>query len=286
MNKRIAVLTFDVDFTDYLSGAGQDELETVFPLIRDILLQFPEIRTTWFIRIDSQVEAIYGSALYAFEQHAEKINWLQQHGHEIGWHHHAYRQTADGWEQETDETTISTNLLLYGSLARAQNIRTARMGWGQHTNNTLQVIASLGFETDSSAMPRPKYSWDNLQRDWSRTGQAPYFPAVQDYQVAGTPALPLLEIPMSTVPLPLPADTEPGVIRYINAAYHTPMFEKAVADFTESIMVLITHPYELLHRSGAVHNLLAFDADVFRANLRTLSEKGFLFQTVSSIAHE
>lgn len=283
---RIVCCTFDVDFTDYVGNAQQDELETAFPLIREVLEQFPEIKTTWFIRIDSQVEAIYGSALYAFEKHAEKINWLRENGHEIGWHHHAYRQNGTTWEQETDESAICTNLLIYGSLARSKNITAARMGWGQHTNASMEVIAALGFQCDSSAVPRPKYSWDKTVRDWSITGQEPYYPSAADYRITGEPHLPLLELPMSTVPLPLPGDTQPDVIRYINAAYHPEVFSRAMENCGNAITILITHPYECIARSGNKHEALAFDVQALHTNLKLLTDTGFRFKTISTITHE
>lgn len=283
---RIVCCTFDVDFTDYVGNAQQDELETAFPLIRGVLEQFPEIVTTWFIRIDSQVETIYGSALYAFEKHAEKINWLQQNGHEIGWHHHAYRQNGTAWEQETNVFRICDALMHYGSMARAKNITAARMGWGQHTNETMQVLATLGFKTDSSAVPRPDYSWDKAVRDWSITGQDPYYPAEADYRRPGDSHLPVLEIPMATVPLPLPGDTEPGVIRYINPAYHPEVFRRAMENCSNAITILITHPYECIGRGTAGHAALAFDVEALRTNFRLLAASGFRFKTISTITHE
>lgn len=281
---RIVCCTFDVDFTDYVGNTQQDELETAFPLIRNVLEQFPEIVTTWFIRIDSQVEAIYGSALYAFEKHAEKIFWLQQNGHEIGWHHHAYRQNGTAWEQETNVFRICDALQHYGKMARAKNITAARMGWGQHTNDTMQVLATLGFKTDSSAVPRPNYSWDKAIRDWSITGQEPYYPAEGDYRLPGDPHLPVLEMPMATVPLPLPGDTEPGVIRYINAAYHPEVFNRAMENCSNAITILITHPYECIAREGHAHAALAFSADALKQNLETLRHQGYLFKTISGAA--
>ena len=154
--------------------------------------------------------------------------------------------------QEWDEARLLEQLRRHGEHARRLGLRAARMGWGQHTNATLRELAALGFELDSSAIPRPRYAWETTPlRDWSTTGQDPYCPSVSDYRTAGEPALGLLEIPISTVPLARLTDTVPGVKRYISLTYEEQVFREALARCRNRGTVLITHPYELLpHASG------------------------------------
>src|SRR5687768_15570495 len=100
-------ITFDLDLTDYLSGAAvADELEACWPVFLNFCNSIPQLKTTWFIRIDAQLEQLYGAADCIFETHAEKINWLRQNGHELGWHFHSYRNMNGKWVQNTNEVDI------------------------------------------------------------------------------------------------------------------------------------------------------------------------------------
>ncbi len=281
--KRTLVCTFDVDFTDHLHAVHYDELEATFFHIQAVLRNLPDIRTTWFIRMDCQMEAIFGSAKYAFERHASKLNWLRENGHEIAWHHHAYRLKETGWEQETDSLLVAAQLKKHGELAREFDTTSTRMGWGFHTDLTLTLLENLGFELDSSAIPRPKYSWDRAVHDWAITTQEPYYPSLADYRIAGEPARKILEIPISTVRLPLAGDTEPGVMRYINPAYHSELFRLAMSACANEITVLIAHPYECVESQRNAHRSLSFSIRTLEQNLFWLSESGFEFKTISEL---
>ena len=87
-------ITFDVDMVDYIDSSNSilDEMDICFPSIKNTIEKFESVKTTWFIRIDSQIEQIHRDSRYIFHKHADKINWLLNNGHEIGWHHHAYKK--------------------------------------------------------------------------------------------------------------------------------------------------------------------------------------------------
>ncbi len=276
-------LTLDVDM-DYDVGQHFDEMEATFDQIRQCLEEFPEIKTTWFIRIDAQIETLYGNAAYIFEKHASKIDWLKSHGHEIGWHHHAYAYDGTGWGQCVDEAIICDHLKRYGEIALKRGIDIARMGWGFHTNSTMKILDEMGFRIDSTAIPRPQYEWNDRVCDWSNSPRYPYHPSLHDYRVPGEGHLKILEIPMTTTIVPRSTDTEKDVIRYIELAYDSKTFEKAinsVRDMEE--VVLIFHPYRILkpQGQGGKHS---FDITSLRDNLELLSKCGKRFVTVSEIA--
>ena len=64
INTNIAI-TFDVDMVNYIECQSEfNEMENCFPVIREVLQDFPQVRTTWFIRIDSQIETLFGRADY------------------------------------------------------------------------------------------------------------------------------------------------------------------------------------------------------------------------------
>lgn len=278
MKKRIAYLTIDVDFTDYISGSGVDEMQQFFPVLRSFFEQHDSIKSTWFVRIDNQIEKDYGAADYILSKHSAAFDWLRDNGHEIGWHHHAYVLNNGTWTQNTNEEEVLTHIKRYGAVAKACGMNICRMGWGQMSSRIMTELDSLGFVIDSSAMPRPKYGWDTLSRDWSRCPIQPYHPNVSDYQSQGQ--LNIIEFPMTTVPISLKSDTEPGVLRYINPLYKHEYFVSAVnSSLTENI-VLISHPYEL-SKGNPEHPLLSFSLHEFKRNMEWMVKEGFTFQNLS-----
>jgi hypothetical protein len=277
-------LTFDIDFTDYFSGELFDEFEQCFEELNDCLRQFSSIKTTWFIRIDSQIEKVYGKGDHFFKLHQKRIDYLREQGHEIGWHHHSYKLQNGKWIQDVDEKIICEDLKKYGELALRHRINISRMGWGFHTNSTMKVLDDMGFYLDSSAIPRPQYKWELSKKDWSMTGQLSYHPSLKNYQVQNANNLKLTQVPINTIVLPLPNDTEPKVMRYLNPAYKHSIFINSVNDFfkTYNDLVLVCHPYEILQSHKVKHDLLSFSKEEFIQNLDFLKCSDIISKAVKT----
>lgn len=278
MNRRTAYLTIDVDFTDYISGSGIDEMREFFPVFRDLFSEFPSVKSTWFVRIDGQIEALYGCADYILKEYSKEFEWLRNSGHEIGWHHHSYVKRGNEWQQNVSENEVVAEVKKYGQIARNYRMNLSRMGWGQMSNRVMAELDRLGFIIDSSAMPRPKYSWDKLHRDWSRCPAEPYHPDSLDYQKKGM--MKIVEFPMTTVPIELSSDTETGVMRYINPMYHNVYFARSLTSSIRDNVVLIVHPYELCQQEKS-HPLLSFNVSVFKKNIKWLMNNGYCFNTLA-----
>jgi hypothetical protein len=286
-----ACLTFDIDLVEYAAGwRTVNEFDVAVPNILATLRRNPEVRTTWFVRLDDQIRLTRGSADYFFRQYSSLLDELRRDGHEIAWHPHCYRQVAGEWKQNVDEDSVIEELRGNAPVARDYGLRSVRMGWGFHTNRTMRLLADLGFEVDSSAIPRPQYGWEETQKDWSPTPNEPYFPAVSDYRVPGRPELPILEVPMSVTHVPAPYDGE-HVLRYLSMSYHPHLLRTPLKDWLarHSHLITITHPYELVENEKP-HGLLAFDPGAFESNLRAVREvadeqgKTVSFLTVSKFA--
>ena len=278
------VLTIDVDMVDYSSMSNWkefDELEVAFSRIQKALVEFPNVKTTWFIRIDSQIEAHFGSSLYVFDKHASKLNWLLENGHSLGWHHHCYKQEQGRWVQEDSLSKNIEDVQRYGELARKQGLSVSRMGWGYMSNEIISTLEKLGFRADSTAIPRPNYPWEKNSKDWSTTPSLPYFPSVDDYRIpaSGGRACSILEIPMSVAYVPAPGDTV-KMMRYVNPAYDLVVFEQALSELKNlGPDVLIMHPYEIfLERND--HAL--FESNSFEKNLQRCAEHYHTSMTLES----
>lgn len=263
-------ITFDVDLVNYLSNASSSEMENAFPLICNVLSDFPQIKTTWFFRIDKQIELLFGDAEYVFSAYQNELNWLTENGHEIGWHHHAYTLSDGRWIPENNAVAVLAQLKNYAPLARRRGLDIARMGWGTQSVAITNFLEESGFIVDSSAIPRPLYPWDNGLKDWENAPMEPFFPAPGTYKVKG-PKRELLQVPISTVVLPLEEDTIPDVCRYINPAYHSAIFKQAIQSNRSNVLTTITHPYEIMLSDITMKSPLAFSLDVFKENLRHLT---------------
>jgi hypothetical protein len=165
---------------------------------------------------------------------------------------------------------VAAELERYAPLAQSHGLTAVRMGWGFHTNQTLATLARLRFATDSSAIPRPRYTWEVATRDWASTPAVPFHPSAGDYRIPGAPALDILEVPISTAPVAAPYDEGP-VVRYINPAYRPALLAPVLWGWPSRHrhLVTVTHPYELVP-AGEPHGLLAFEPAAFERNLREL----------------
>ena len=282
-NKKLS-LTFDVDMTDYRNNIFIDEFHHFFQRIQNTLKEFKEIKTTWFLRIDKQIDRVSGVNEYIFTKNKKNIDWLVNNGHEVALHFHSYEFNNGLWVQSLNEGLICDEL--YRSALRGVEfgLKGIRMGWGYHTNNTMKMISELGYKYDSSAIPRPVYDFELSTRDWSLTSSNIYNPSISDYRVPGDLNHKIIEIPMSTVPISAPTDTV-EMIRTINPVYETSIFLDSLTKVKTDFCVIMTHPVELSF-TKADHPLYSNNYNSFEINMRRLVDMGIDFATMEMIAHQ
>lgn len=276
-------LTFDVDMTASKNGKTifVDEFQYCFDSIQNILRKFPRIRTTWFIRLDQNMEEIYGRAEYMFSAHLAEIEWLKEQGHEIAWHIHPYIRRNGAWMQNADLPSVLEEVYRFFPVAERYGIaHTVRFGWGYQASELMALLSKLGCRVDSSAIPRPRYSWANQNTDWSLAPREPYRPSASNYQEAGED-LNILEVPMTTAVIPASYDNGQRIYRYINPAYHHDIFQRAMQS-VKGDCVLITHPAEVSSLWDCPHELLSYNAGVFYANIESIYDQ-YSFYTIGSL---
>lgn len=172
-----------------------------------------DVKISWFIRSDTNIEMIYGRAGWALERFEETWQRLLSLGDEIGWHPHTWRWSYQNkcWFQEVNDIEWMLDCLEAGfrDFADVMNFKptSARMGWGFHHNATMQKLNDLGMIVDLSAMPRVKLKGGPGDKtvfegycNWENTPENPYFPSRKDYRVPekdNTRALKLLEMPIT-----------------------------------------------------------------------------------------
>ena len=290
MSKLNVCVTLDLDINEYaLKHQIDNDFTSIFKTIYPVFKKFPSFKATWFIRLDKHIEALFGCCDYFFRRYVPEFNKIRQNNHELGWHPHCYLKKNTKWQQNIDVPSILTELSSCAPFAKSNNLKTVRMGWGFHSNEIMRFFADKGFLVDSSAIPRPRYQWEESFKDWTITPDYPYYPSIYDYRVPGKPSTPILEVPISVIPIKAPYDT--GVVRrYINLAYypnilHDPL-EKWIKE--NSYLVTITHPYEI-KSINRKHGLLAYNIDAFEKNLISIMEiadnmgKKVSFLTISEL---
>ena len=229
------------------------------------------IRITLFLRVDRQIADVYGDAMELVRRHGAMWRAFADEGHELAWHPHLYRATPDGYVLETDPEAGADLLRGTWDAMRQGGFEpvSVRIGEAWQCNATMHALSALGLRVDSTAVPGRTRDDAKRRFDWGPTPNRPYHPARHDYRVSGgADALPILEVPMTTVPIRAPYDTRP-VARYLNPTYHAAIWREAVSSLLAGDpcrdVVLICHPDELMPRPS--NDLHSFGWDDFLRNL-------------------
>lgn len=269
---RVAI-TFDLDLLCYEDGVDpSDEVGVLLQSLDRISRRIPAFHATLFVRLDDQVARSSGQPDYLLLKYDKAFAHLKHLQHEIGWHLHSYTCERNRLVQNTDGPGVADEIGRLSHRAVDLGLRAMRMGWGFHTNETMRAVAAAGFLVDSSAIPRPRYAWEESVKDWTTTPLTPYYPSVADYRVPGKPDLPVLEMPISVAPIPAPYDTG-EVLRYFNLAYHPELLLGPLQGWMRQHdhLITVTHPYELAPHCKP-HGLLAFGPEALERNLLQLEE--------------
>lgn len=266
-------LTFDLDFTNYCDNYKNiDE----FNFIIDILLPFLDdnsIRATWFIRLDKGIELSFGRPDYLFYKYSEIINTLKDCGHSIGWHPHFYKFN----KQNCNEDDIIEEINYLYPFIIDRKLKLSRIGWGFMTNKIMQTLEDLGVQRDSTAIPRPNYSFEEATRDWTITSQLPYQPSYTDYRrepYKNEKTFKIVEFPITTFLINAPYDNS-KVVRYCNLSFKNTFIKKGIVDTlkNQEYLLTITHPYELMPVNN--HLLISFNIKDFKKNINTIKKLNY-----------
>lgn len=284
-------LTVDLDAQHYVQPDQNGVVDESILHAFFLYLQEKGIRTTWFVRMDAQIEKLYGRADYLFDHYASLWSLCKSAGHEIGWHPHPWQKKDNQWIQNCNEEEILKELNGYAGMAKEQQCNVIRMGWGYMTNRIMDFLESNSFLVDSSAIPRPSYEWELSVKDWDGSPGKPYYPEYVNYKSPGWNGRTILEIPISTTRIAASYDTLPEVIRVMNPSYHHSIFTDAVQRWYQdnNHLVMVVHDTELSDHSTP-HELLSFSLNQTIENLdyllewHTCRQSPLHFCTLSEIA--
>src|SRR5262249_12091570 len=163
-------------------------------------------KATAFVRIDHQLKDQIG-ALHLLEKVRSALQRTGSPPVEFGWHPHLYSRNGNRYEVVRDERLMVEMIEeIHSSCPEDREMRCGRLGGNQGGNHIMQVLDKLGFGIDSSAFPGRKQIDEHRHFDWSRSGNRPYHPSLDDYQQEKSASRDLLEVPITAVPFAAPYD--------------------------------------------------------------------------------
>src|SRR5262249_27642296 len=115
-----------------------------------------------------------------------------------GWHFHlmSYDPARRSFGFDADPAWLNA---AHDALGAHFDVRSTRIGWDYGSTALFNRLNTLGIAVDFSALPgHVGWQWaghDRLRVDWSKSPDAPYHPADDDYQRPGN--LRLLEVPIA-----------------------------------------------------------------------------------------
>lgn len=275
--------TFDFDMYDYKNKSVIDEFELFGPELVKLAKQYKTVAFTWFIRIDDGIEKTFGDRLYVNKTHRKYIDEIQELGGSIGWHHHpsSTALSEKDWLTELQKNSV---------IAREENYRISRMGFGQMNTKAWKIISDHGFICDSSCISRPNYKWEKIPfRNWEDSPNRPFKPLPSNYAIESNSSCGTLQVPITTVPLSFESDNTANMRRYVSLSYSNDVFNAALKmwrlekNLNNEILVLMTHPCDLFsearyqeHDQRKIQNL--------HQNLETLIDVCGKFTTIDGLA--
>ena len=224
LNKVPVILCIDVEPDPrHLEPAQLSEwegFEATAAFFKDIRPRLEEVtglpvKFNWFLRLDPQVQHVYGTASWVVQRYVRIIEELERAGDEIGLHTHAFRWDevtrqwiVDHGDQEWVEHCVRTSFRAY-EVAFGRRCRSFRFGDHWMNNETMHLLESLGVQYDLTLEPgikdkkqlRPDELVTGTLSDYVRTPRIPFRPSRKDFRRNGNGHfLSLWSIPLSTAP--------------------------------------------------------------------------------------
>jgi hypothetical protein len=284
MARHLICLTIDTD-PDGLNTYDPDRRSLIWDGLHFAMEYFhsalPDVPLTWYVRADGQLEQAYGSARYLLDTYAGFWQEAVQRGDELGWHPHLYT-VEDTPQIITDSTQATAELSrIWDSIKNTNfNLASFRMGEAWHTAETLNLLETLGFTIDSTAIPGRDDSASGHPRNWSGTPNYPYYPAQTDIRLPDNhqAASRVLEVPMNSWYFKTSYDAKPK-LRYMNPCIHCDLWQQGL-DWWEAhlpehelhLWNLILHPAEAMPHDKP-DLLYAYSLGILKNNLNTLHER-------------
>ena len=221
------------------------------------------LRCTWFVRADGHLARTEGDALAAHARFAGFLRARRAEGDLVGWMPQAYAAGREGVDL-ADLAATHARLREAGWDPVA-----VRMGGCFHDDATMAQLDALGIRVDCSALPGRRKDDGGWRLDWRGTPAGAYRPSRADFRRPGRPALRLLELPLSMLPIRAGYDPAP-LARYLDPTMRPALLADGAAALVREADYLqcVLHPDALVPTPpGGGHPLLAYSQQACLDNL-------------------
>lgn len=173
----------------------------------DKLLELPDVKFTFNVRIDRQIERTFGEADDCTFRYYFLWQKARSAGHEIAWHLHYYDINDEQW--------VSPSSIRWNIECISAPPKVVHMGWTYQDDYSIQQLRKAGVEIDYSPLPRMKYAGRNGSDcyDWSQVSYRPYLWHGMKMIPAYTAHMPLLAKRFKTERVMLTTCTKPFLYR-------------------------------------------------------------------------
>lgn len=213
------------------------------------------LRFSWFIRVDRQIEQLFGKVDGLIRHYQSFWQLAQSVGDELCWHPHLYKNENDQYVLiDNEEECLKELQALWSAIqSNGYSFTTFRCGEARMTTAMFNLVESFGLLQESSAIPG--YFKDSFGQNWLNTKNKPYFPNVEQITEEG-PVRKMLEMPMNSWYLQASYDKQPK-LRYLNFAVHHQYFLDCLSRLPESffsdddvldvpVLTAVSHPEEII----------------------------------------
>ena len=194
---------------------GYEDLHSFLMMARPTIEQATgrPVHFNWLLRLDQQIQAVYGKANWVFYQYASLIDEARKLGDAFGVHVHSWRPKQQGqnktWVADfADKDWIASCIAIsHKSFVDSLGEQPQFFSFGDHFMNqdTLKQLESLGFRGDLSMYPGRQLMQRHV-KDEETCGWLPGFlntprhafkPSRAQYSRPGQDVMNLWEIPVS-----------------------------------------------------------------------------------------
>ncbi len=241
---RLFILTADIEPDERVPQPGARPEWNGLPLMIERLEALrqrqPGARFNWFVRVDPQIEVLYGDAAWGLRRYRAQLDALAAKGDAIGLHVHPFRWERAGWVSDYGDAAwvrhcIATAVEGFaGVMGRRASL--FRFGDRWMSNDAMAELERQGIEIDLSLEPGSRRLPGMTPAERSRGAlpdlrgvpRRPYRPSRRNYKRAPYfrgGARNLWELPVTTAPIypradhiPLNLGLKPEWIRRILAS--------------------------------------------------------------------
>jgi len=227
-----------------------------------------EIKYTWFVRCDKQLEILYGRGDYLLHKYIGLLRERFNSDDEIAWHAHLYDHDLSILQ---DEKRLLADIQEFYKLFKSHSLHqdSSRIGRAYCSNHIIKALFKSGIQVDSTAMPGRKRNDEINKFDWETTPLHPYYPSKSDYRIPGKDHFKILEVPFSMIKTMTSYDKKP-INRYVNLSFKNSIIKKSLSSFItrNNLLITILHPSELILKKE--HPILSFNIDDVKKNIELI----------------